>query len=186
MVICPDCGKEVKDAKFCSNCGSPLPEITEDPVEDVIETNVVKKTKFCSNCGTELDASVVVCPECGFRLIQEEPQTKFCKSCGKKIDSNANVCPYCGFGSGSVAVADEKSVFLAALLSFLFPGLGQIYNGQTHKAITFIIAYIVSGILIIILVGFVLMLLVWIWSLVDVIKSTEAINRGEYVEDKLF
>ena len=31
MVICPDCGKEVKDAKFCSNCGSLLPK-----VEDVV------------------------------------------------------------------------------------------------------------------------------------------------------
>ena len=29
MVICPDCGKEVKEAKFCSNCGALLPEIEE-------------------------------------------------------------------------------------------------------------------------------------------------------------
>ena len=181
MVICPDCGKDVKDAKFCSNCGSALPE-----VEEVTETSVVKSTKFCSNCGTELDASVVVCPECGFRLIQEEPQTKFCQSCGEKININAEICPHCGVRVAGVAPSGEKSVLLAAILSFLFPGLGQLYNGQTHKAVTFIIAYIVSAVLIMILIGFVLVLIVWIWSLVDVIKSTEAINRGEYVEDKLF
>ena len=61
MVICPDCGKEVKDAKFCSNCGSPLPENVEEVAEEFtdepVETNIVNSTKFCSNCGTELDAN---------------------------------------------------------------------------------------------------------------------------------
>ena len=52
--------------------------------------------------------------------------------------------------------------------------------------ISFIIAYIVSAVLVFILIGFVLILIVWIWALIDSIKSTEAINRGEFVEDKLF
>lgn len=200
MVICPECGKEVKKAKFCSNCGSLLPEEVEIPVEEnfeepidevndePIETNIVKSTKFCSNCGTELDVSVVVCPECGFRLIPDESdsQTKYCQTCGEKIHINAEICPHCGVRVGGVARSEEKSVVLAALLSFIFPGLGQLYNGQSHKAVTFIIAYIVSAVLIFILIGFILVVLVWVWSLIDVIKSTEAINRGEYVEDKLF
>ena len=183
MVICPDCGKEVKDAKFCSNCGSPLPEITE---EEVIDPGVANSTKFCSNCGTELDASVVVCPECGYRLIQEEmPQTKFCQNCGQKIDINAEICPYCGIRVAGVTVVGQKSVFLAALLSIILPGLGQIYAGQTTKGISFIVVYIVAYVLTLIFIGFILILVIWIWSLIDVIKSTEAINRGEYVEDKL-
>lgn len=193
MVICPDCGKEVKDAKFCSNCGSLLPENVEEVAEEFtdepVETNIVNSTKFCSNCGTELDASVVVCPECGFRLIPEENndlQTKFCQTCGKKININAEICPHCGVRVAGAQPSGEKSVVIAAILSFIFPGLGQLYNGQTHKGISFIIAYIVSAVLIIILIGFILVILVWIWSLIDVIKSTEAINRGEYVEDKLF
>ena len=180
MVVCPECGKDVKEAKFCSNCGAHLPE---RPEGEVIETEIVKNTKFCPNCGTELDSSVVVCPECGTRLIQEETrQTKFCQNCGKKIDVNAVVCPYCGVGTVAKA---EKSVFLAALLSIIFPGLGQLYNGQTHKGIFFIILYLVSAALIVLFIGFVLVFIVWVWSLIDVIKSTEAINRGEYVEDKL-
>jgi hypothetical protein len=36
------------------------------------------------------------------------------------------------------------------------------------------------------LIGVVLAIIVWIWALIDSIKSTEAINRGEFVEDKLF
>ena len=247
MVICPDCGKEVTDAKFCSNCGSRLPEnekveipieedvveepaveeetieesvveesaeeeveeateeevvevegevidepIEEEPVEEevpeeVIESNGVKNTKFCTNCGTEVSSETVFCPQCGFRLIGEEkPQTKFCQNCGKKIDINAEICPHCGVRVANFGASEEKNVLISAILSFLFPGLGHLYLGLNKKGISFIIAYIVSGILTLILIGLVLMIIVWLWALIDSIKSTEAINRGEFVEDALF
>ncbi len=243
MVICPDCGKEVKEAKFCSNCGSRLPEVADvvseekiddaidkEVVEDVaevpaeeesvdavveeeeevadvagaveekedvieeppeeeetIDVNIAKNSKFCSNCGNEVSSETVFCPKCGFRLIGEEkPQTKFCQNCGKKIDINAEICPHCGVRVANRPVSEEKNVLLAAILSFLFPGLGHLYLGLNKKGISFILAYIVSAILILLLIGAVLMIIVWIWALIDSIKSTEAINKGEHVEDKLF
>lgn len=219
MVVCPDCGKDVKEAKFCSNCGAALPAVEEtvevvdevvetadgdvvEEIEDetievktaesdeVIETSIVKKSKFCSNCGAEIEVATVFCPQCGFRFNQEEiqhdeVQTKFCQSCGKKININAEICPHCGVRVAGVAPAEEKNVVLAAILSFLFPGLGHLYNGLTRKGVSFIIAYIISAIFVVILIGFVLMLIVWIWALIDAIKTTEAINKGEFVEDKL-
>lgn len=224
MVICPDCGKEVKDAKFCSNCGSRLPEdekvvipieeeIAEEPVvketdeeeaseveeiidepveESVIEEQVPeeiiedKKSKFCPNCGTEVVDGTAFCPQCGFKFVQNEnPQTKFCQNCGKKIDVNAEICPHCGVRVANFRSSEEKNVLLAAILSFLFPGLGHLYLGLTKKGISFIIAYIVSGILALILIGLILMIIVWLWALIDSIKSTESINRGEFVEDSL-
>lgn len=226
MVICPDCGKEVKDAKFCSNCGALLPteevkveepvdevievgSVESEPVEDVVETvpaevepagEVIevktiddepfepnsKQSKFCANCGEKIDGNPAFCPHCGFKLNQESSQqTKFCQSCGKKININAEICPYCGVRVAGVVRSEEKSVALAAILSFLFPGLGHLYNGLTKKGVSFIIAYIVSAILIFLLIGFVLVIIVWIWALIDAIKTTEAINRGESVEDKL-
>lgn len=213
MVICPDCGKDVTDAKFCSNCGATLNNAVEDnaPVEEVVETvqedkndiidvevkeedaskseaNIVKKSKFCANCGREVDLNTPFCPQCGFNFNQteEKPQTKFCQSCGKEININAEICPNCGVRVAGVAVNQEKSVALAAILSFLFPGLGHVYNGLTKKGISFIVAYLISAILIFLLIGFVLVLIIWIWALIDSIKTTEAINRGEFVEDKLF
>ena len=75
---------------------------------------------------------------------------------------------------------------MAALLSFIFPGIGHLYIGLDTKGISFIVAYIVSCALMLLLVGFVLVVIVWLWAMIDVIKSTEAINNGEYVEDKLF
>ena len=61
-----------------------------------------------------------------------------------------------------------------------------MYIGLTKKGVSFIIAYIVSAILIFLLIGIVLVIIVWLWALIDSIKSTEAINKGEFVEDKLF
>ena len=233
MVTCPECGKDVKEAKFCSNCGALLPkaeeivseeveettidaafeESSEDEVDEAVDEEVVeeesteevvdeaveeepaaeeadsaKKTKFCSNCGTQVDMSTAFCPQCGFRLIQEEqPQTKFCQSCGKKIDINSEICPYCGVRVANIMrSSEEKNVLLSAILSLLFPGLGHLYLGLNKKGISFIVAYIVSAILVFLVIGFVLIVIVWLWALIDSIKATESINRGEFVEDKLF
>ena len=212
MVVCPDCGNEVPDAKFCKNCGAKLPEIevnevvedadvvdsadevtdvdvaeeeTADSTEEEIEVENERQTKFCSNCGSEVNVETAFCPKCGFKLTQEE-QTKFCQSCGQKININAEICPHCGVRVANIRGSDEKSVVLSAILSFLFPGLGHLYIGLTKKGVSFIIAYIVSAILIFLLIGIVLVIIVWLWALIDSIKSTEAINRGEFVEDKLF
>lgn len=231
MVICPDCGKEVKDAKFCSNCGASLNNVVEEtadvvednaPVEEVSEEVVDvaddsasveevaeevidveikeddasdesedKKSKFCSNCGREVGLDTVFCPQCGFKFGEDkaEQQTKFCQNCGEKIDINAEICPYCGVRVANpnfAAVDVEKNVLLSAILSFVFPGLGHLYLGLNRKGVSFIIAYIVSAVLVFLLIGFVLMIIVWIWALIDSIKSTEALNSGEFVEDKLF
>ena len=74
---------------------------------------------------------------------------------------------------------------ISVILSIIFPGLGHFYLGLNRKGAIFLLAYVVSAILILLLVGFLLCTVIWIWALVDVIKSTNALNRGEYVEDKL-
>ena len=182
MVICPECGKDVKDAKFCSNCGALLQQKEEKQtveIEDVgqkedvnVDVNASeekeqesKKYKFCRNCGYELTGDYKFCPECGYDL-------------SGKVTANQSSVPSANSG--------EKSLVLAVILSVIFPGLGQIYLGLNQKGILFIVGYIISAILIFLLIGFILVFVVWIWALVDVVQSTNAINNGEYVEDKLF
>ena len=55
---------------------------------------------------------------------------KFCSNCGETIDVRAEICPHCG-----VRVKNSKSPTMAAFLSFLWTGLGQVYNGQVGKGI---------------------------------------------------
>jgi TM2 domain-containing membrane protein YozV len=70
-----------------------------------------------------------------------------------------------------------KNPSVAALLSFLFMGAGQIYNGETKKGILFIVLYIASIILMSFLVGFITTPVLWIWGMVDAHKSAKKINQ---------
>jgi len=60
---------------------------------------------------------------------------------------------------------------LAVVLSFLLPGLGQIYNQEFRKGTEFIIAYIISWALSFVVVGWFFLVIVWIWSMVDAYQS---------------
>ena len=277
MVICPDCGKEVPDAKFCKNCGAPLPKdeeiipveeveptVTEEvsPVGDVEDVSdevssildgafsvgsdeaspAVKKVepivneevepvveeaepesndsddnlvtcpdcgkevpsaKFCKNCGATLpveeEASPVVTDEVS--SVEDEPaagedenddKVKFCHACGFEIEGDIRYCPNCGADLHNSGIPTQtsteprdKNIIVAIVLSVIFPGLGQFYLGLNHKGLMFLIGYIISAVLILLLVGFILCFVIWIWALVDAIQSTNALNRGENVEDRL-
>jgi TM2 domain-containing membrane protein YozV len=69
-----------------------------------------------------------------------------------------------------------KNPGLAAVLSFFYMGLGQIYNGQLSKGIAFIIAYTISWLLMFIIIGFITTPLMWIYGMYDAYKSAEKIN----------
>ncbi|UCG61406.1 MAG: hypothetical protein JSV52_13955 [Candidatus Zixiibacteriota bacterium] len=70
-----------------------------------------------------------------------------------------------------------KNPGLAAVLSFFYMGLGQIYNGQIAKGILFIIAYSLSILLMILLIGFITTPILFIYGIWDAYKSAEKINR---------
>ena len=192
MVICPECGKDVKDAKFCSNCGALLQQKEEKQTVEIEDVGQKEDVNVDVNASEEKESADVIPPE----TKQESKKYKFCRNCGYKLTGDYKFCPECGYDlSGRVtanrssvpsANSGEKSLVLAVILSVIFPGLGQIYLGLNQKGILFIVGYIISAILIFLLIGFILVFVVWIWALVDVVQSTNAINNGEYVEDKLF
>lgn len=70
-----------------------------------------------------------------------------------------------------------KSAGLAAVLSALVNGLGQIYNGQILKGIVIIVVQIINGALTAILIGWLLLPIVWVWAVYDAYRVAEKINR---------
>jgi len=72
-----------------------------------------------------------------------------------------------------------KNPGLAAVLSFFFSGLGQIYNGQILKGLLFMAVQVVNFVLAVVVIGLLTGLVVWVWAIVDAYASAELINaRG--------
>ncbi|MBR0272243.1 MAG: zinc ribbon domain-containing protein [Methanobrevibacter sp.] len=189
--ICPECGTEQEIfAKFCKNCGFQLTD--ENKNDNVMKCShcgaELSDEAFCPNCGKA--TGIKICPNCRQKTVNEDycsvcgykinQNIKICANCGSKIDKMANVCAHCG------AKVAGKNPVVALILSFIFPGLGQLYNNQNHKGITLIIAYIVSGILTLLLIGIILAILIWIYGMYDAFISAKAINNGELIEDRIF
>jgi TM2 domain-containing membrane protein YozV len=70
-----------------------------------------------------------------------------------------------------------KNPAVATILSFLFMGLGQFYNGQIGKGVLFIILYGFSILLMFVMIGFITTPILWIWGMVDANNSAKRINE---------
>ncbi|KKQ18324.1 MAG: TM2 domain protein [Berkelbacteria bacterium GW2011_GWA1_36_9] len=73
-----------------------------------------------------------------------------------------------------------KNPGLAAILSFFWTGLGQIYNGQIGKGIVFIVVQWVNALLMFVVIGFITFPIVWIWGMIDAYKTAETYNLNDF------
>lgn len=124
---------------------------------------------FCSGCGRQMDAAQQFCPGCGIK--NPAPQ-----STGMVATAGAGVAPAQQIPAQQIIVVAEKSPGLAAVLSFFWAGLGQIYNGEITKGIVLMIAYVVSCVLIALVVGFITTPILWIYGMVDAYQTAEKFN----------
>ena len=110
-------------------------------------------------------------------VAKEKSDERYCSSCGEIIKKEAEICPKCGV---KVFIPTEiKNTGIAAVLSALFPGLGQIYNGQISKAVLFIIVGFLLALTIFIIIGIILYPLFWIYNVYDAYNTAKKINAGE-------
>jgi len=72
----------------------------------------------------------------------------------------------------------QKNPGLAAVASFFFAGLGQIYNGEITKGFLLMAIQVVNVLLMIVLIGFVLYPIVWVYGIWDAYKTAEKYNEG--------
>jgi hypothetical protein len=87
----------------------------------------------------------------------------YCPNCGAELQyKEAEICPSCGVRIRPPETPKKKEPVLAALLSFIFAGSGQVYNGELGKGI-------------LILAG----TIVWLFGIFDAYTTSEKMNKGE-------
>ena len=71
-------------------------------------------------------------------------------------------------------MTEQKNPLIAAVLSFLVPGWGQVYNGQGYlKGLMFMIGELI-GLLFFVVPG----LIVWVYGIYRAYKVADSINKG--------
>ncbi len=99
----------------------------------------------CISCGSD------ICEGC----IVESKNESYCKKCiSQKIESNPNMEP-------------QRSPALAAILSFIIAGCGQLYNGQLGKGLTILFTS--------------WLVIPWVYGIFDAYKTATKINEGSLV-----
>lgn len=71
-----------------------------------------------------------------------------------------------------------KSAGFAAFLSFVMPGLGQLYNGQYGKMLMFFALIFVNISLALVLIGYLTGFITLVVSIVDAYRSAKRLNQA--------
>lgn len=103
-----------------------------------------------------------------------------CEECNVPMNGR-NVCKNCIGVMASQRQVNRREPFLALIFSFLLPGLGQIYNGDTNNGIILIVATVVAWFLTSVCVGLFVFICIWVYAMYDAYTRAERINRGEIV-----
>lgn len=123
----------------------------------------------CNSCGKPL------CPACDHR-IKGFPYCQDCIVSGVELLRNYNQSSY------APIIKRQTSPLIATLLSFVCPGLGAAYNGQTAKALIYFAVFVglfqmavLTGGLPIFVLGFIGM---WLFAALDSFRTARLIRSG--------
>ncbi|WP_226011788.1 zinc ribbon domain-containing protein [Halomicrobium salinisoli] len=111
------------------------------------------------------------------------PDEAYCRNCGSIISERAEICPDCGVRQRPPPQSSIESTVdsaleggnpvVAAILSALFPGLGQIYNRELMRGIAFIVGALLAMGSTMFLVGFLLYPAIWVYAIYDAYVRAE-------------
>lgn len=142
LISCSDCGKDISDAApACIHCGRPN---VPPPPRERVAAATATYTLSCTRCGTTLahpnawDGGPVDCPKCGAEFdVMDRWVLNELKEKEKDREKRASTSPG-----------------VAAVLSLVIPGAGQMYRGRIGLGLLWMLfvvlgylAFIVPGVL---------------------------------------
>jgi TM2 domain-containing membrane protein YozV len=128
---------------------------------------------FCSGCGRGMSATDQFCPGCG-KQANVGASTSLAGAPGAAVAPARQPMP--PPPQQVMVVRSLKNPGVAAVLSFFWAGLGQIYNGEIGKGILVMVLYFISALLMFVVIGFLTTPILWIVGMVDAYKTAEKIN----------
>ena len=158
--------------------------------------------RYCRACGETVAPGAEVCSACGVATdaVEVGDGPVYCRDCGEGIRAAAEICPHCGvrqrprpragtLGDASTddleTVTDDLERFVrengglvAAVASFLFPGLGQLLNGEVVKAVVVFTAFVLATFSVVVGVGLIATPIVYVYAIYD------AYRTGRYLEPR--
>jgi TM2 domain-containing membrane protein YozV len=90
-----------------------------------------------------------------------------------EIHPGAEIRPECGIEKTR---GKRKSPLLAALLSLIIPGLGQVYAGDLLRGFALVAGLGISLCLIALIIGFLTFPAIWIFAVIDAYKMVKKQN----------
>ena len=142
---------------YCSKCGTPNAD----------------GARFCERCGTALGAAAPspsqppAATPSPIHAVSPPPWQPPQAPPGPYADPRVRGAAPAYAPAAGGAYAAGKSPIAAVLLSFLIPGVGQFYNGDNKKGGIMLGVFVASVILTAVAIGFLGILVVWIWSMID-------------------
>lgn len=116
-----------------------------------------REIMFCPNCGAENKEGAKFCVQCGTKLNQEpEAAPKPAETAYRATSSTSTT-------SQPIQKASAKNPVVAAILSFVIAGVGQMYNGEMKKGLLMLGGTIILGAL----TGGILAIAIWLWAIYD-------------------
>jgi len=119
-----------------------LDTVPEEEFNESLKKGPAKKCPFCAE---EIREEAIKCKHCG-EMLQKK-----CPFCAELTTTTIGKCEHCNSdldrkrasnSTPNVDTEKQRSPGIAAVLSFVLPGMGQIYNGQVGKGVVFFILFV--------------------------------------------
>lgn len=114
----------------------------------------------------ELQGIAVACPGCSRQFVTPKGHT-----------GPSRPSPVIATHGQGHRKTEIKNSGVAAVCSFLWAGIGQVYNGQLGKGIAMALVQVIFLFLSFAVIGVPFFLGLWVWGVYDAYQQAEAINE---------
>lgn len=185
MVYCPKCGNQVRNGKFCANCGHELvaESVNENQeyVENITNNNQIRQNITSNNQQEhEFNDNINQNSEFNSSVVHEQNslQTQPTQNLQTQAYNPPNNTQFNYQQNYQQMPVEQKSKLLGFILGFFIPGLGYGYVGKWTEAIAIFIGYWVCVFLFFLILPLLIGAILWIYSLYKTNDMIDKHNRG--------